>query len=575
MAGLDLGVAGLASGFDWKSFIDQMTEISRAPQKRLLTEQNQISQRNNALSSIKTQIGVLSARVDTLKGTNVFSVRATSVADETIAKVAASGPTPLGTYTLNVTQLATAAKQRGTGNIGSQLAGSSDVSGLVLANAGFASDIRAGTFTINNKQITIATTDTLQQVFDKISTATGGTVTGSYDATNDKIVLTGASELILGASTDTSNFLAVTRLTNNGTDIVESGTPLGGIKRTKFLTEANFATAITGGTTGAGEFKINGVSITFSQTGDSVQNVIDRINNSGAGVTASYDTVNDRFVLASKMTGDQGIALEDVIGNFLAATGLSTGVLEHGKDLLYSIDDGGQLSSKSNIITEDSSGLAGLAVTVLNEGTTNFTVSSDSATIKKAITDFIDEYNNLQKLIDTNTASTTDAKGKVTAGLLAQDGDAASIASNLRSIVVKQITTTFGVDSLDDLGIKSNGDNDTLELTDESKLDTALADNLTAVTNLFTNPTSGLGVKLADFIEKTTGDDGTLIAHQKTLADEMSDIDDQIAQMERIVQDQKESMEAKFVAMEQAQAQINQQLQYLQKNLSGLSSSAK
>src|ERR1044071_1253413 len=158
---MDLGISGLASGFDWKSFIDQMTEISRAPQKRLLVEQNQISQRNNALSSIKTQIGVLAARVDTLKGTNIFGVRASAVADETIAKVSASGPTPLGTYALNVTQLATAAKQRGLANIGSPLATSSDVSGLVLANAGFSTDVRAGTFTINNEQITIATTDTL------------------------------------------------------------------------------------------------------------------------------------------------------------------------------------------------------------------------------------------------------------------------------------------------------------------------------------------------------------------------------------------------------------------------------
>jgi flagellar hook-associated protein 2 len=259
--------------------------------------------------------------------------------------------------------------------------------------------------------------------------------------------------------------------------------------------------------------------------------------------------------------------LEDVTGNFLAATGLTTGTLEHGKDLLYSIDGGGQLSSKSNTITEESSGLAGLSITVLDSGTTNIAVSSDSATIKKAITDFIDEYNNLQKLIDKNTASTTDAKGKVTAGLLAQDGDAAAIASSLRSMVVAQFTSALGVKSLDDLGIKSNGDDDTLELDDESKLDAALGTNLTGITNLFTDTTNGLAVKLAAYIEKTTGDDGTLVAHQKTLTDQITDIDDQVAQMERIVQDQKDAMEAKFVAMEQAQATMNQQLQYLTKNL--------
>src|ERR1044072_2346505 len=105
----DLGVAGLASGFDWKSFVEQMTDINRTPQKRLLLEQNQISLRNNALNSIKTQFGVLSSRVDALKDIGVFNSRATSVANAAIASVTSSGASPLGTFKLDVTPLATAA----------------------------------------------------------------------------------------------------------------------------------------------------------------------------------------------------------------------------------------------------------------------------------------------------------------------------------------------------------------------------------------------------------------------------------------------------------------------------------
>jgi flagellar hook-associated protein 2 len=544
-----------------------MIQVQRAPEQRLQTEQNQLQQQNNAFNSIKTQITVLSQRVDALKDPALFGARAATVANAAMATVSSTGASPLGTFTLDVTQLATAAKQKGATNIASAIAATSDVSGVVLGSAGFATDITAGTFTVNGKQIIIANTDSLQSVFDQISTATGGTVTGSYDATNDKIVLNSSSEIILGTATDTSNFLAVTKLTNNGTGDIESGAALGGVKKAKVLVDANFATAISDGGSGTGEFKINGISINFSQAKDSVQNVIDRINSSAAGVTASYDSVNDRFVLTSKTTGDQGIALEDVTGNFLAATGLTTGTLEHGKDLLYSIDGGGQLSSKSNTISSDSSGMDGLSISVLDKGTTTFTVSSDSAKIKTAITDFITEYNNLQKLIDTNTASTTDASGKVTAGLLAQDNDAADIASSLRSMITAQFGNGLSIKNLEDLGIKSNGNDDTIELDDESKLDAALADNLTGVTNIFTDKTEGLGVKLAAFIDKTTGDDGTLIAHQKTLTDQISDIDTQVSDIERYLSDQKDTMTAKFVAMEQAQATINQQLQYLQKNL--------
>ena len=89
------------------------------------------------------------------------------------------------------------------------------------------------------------------------------------------------------------------------------------------LSLANFATAVSDGGSGAGEFKINGVSISFNSSTDSVSDVLNRINASAAGVTASFDSVNDRFLLTSKATGDMDIAMEDVTGNFLSATGLS------------------------------------------------------------------------------------------------------------------------------------------------------------------------------------------------------------------------------------------------------------
>jgi flagellar hook-associated protein 2 len=121
--------------------------------------------------------------------------------------------------------------------------------------------------------------------------------------------------------------------------------------------------SVSDGGSGAGEFKINGVSIAFNASADSVSGVLARINNSSAGVIASYDSVNDRFTLTNKTTGDMGIAFEDVTGNFLAATKLSSGSLQRGNNLLYTLDDGAELVSQSNTITEASSGLAGLSVT--------------------------------------------------------------------------------------------------------------------------------------------------------------------------------------------------------------------
>jgi flagellar capping protein FliD len=59
------------------------------------------------------------------------------------------------------------------------------------------------------------------------------------------------------------------------------------------------------------------------------------------------------------------------------------------------------------------------------------------------------------------------------------------------------------------------------------------------------------------------GDDGTLITKQDTLGSQSNDIDEQITQQERQVQSNRNALIAGFLAMEQAQARINQQLQFL------------
>lgn len=570
MAAVDLSLSGLASGFDWKTLVDQLAQAERTPQTALRNEQNTLYQRNLAYGSIKTQLGILQSRVNTLKDGSIYDSRTTSTSDATIAGSTASAGTPNGSYLFKITQLATAAKRQGAANVGKALSATTDVSGVTLANAGFATAVTAGNFTVNGKQVAVATTDTLQQVFDKIATATGNTVTASYDPTGDKISLTSTSgEVIVGSATDTSNFLQVAKLYNNGTSSVSSANALGGVKLTGTIASANLATTITDGGSGAGEFKINGVSISFNTGTESISTVLTRINNSTAGVTASYDSVNDRFVLANKSTGDMDIALEDVTGNFLTATGLASSTLTHGKNAIYTINGGDPLVSQSNTITDASSGIAGLSVSALKEGSTTVTVGTDTAKIKAAVTDFIEAYNQVQSLIDTQTASSTDAKGVVTAGILASDGDAEDISANLRHTVFSQVNGLTGaLHHLAELGIQTSGNDNKLTLSDSAKLDTALINNLNSVKELFSDKTLGIAVNLASYLDRAIGENGTLLAKQDGLTKQVSSIDTQIADMEKLVQANRQRMLDSFAAMETAQQRIAQQLSYLTKNFS-------
>jgi flagellar hook-associated protein 2 len=565
--GVDLSISGLATGFDWKSVVTQLANAERAPETIWKNNQTRINGKNAAFDRIKTFLSNLQTDLKSLKDPSLYNSRAASSSDSTRATATAGTSATTGTFSLNISQLATAAQINGTANIGKAISDNGDLNAVTVSSAGFATAITAGTFTVNGKQVTIATTDTLQQVFDKISTATNNLVTASYDTNSDKITLASAdnSEVILGSAADTSNFLQVTQLFNNGTGSISSASALGRARLTDTLSSAKLSTVITDGGSGLGQLTINGVAISYNASTDSIQNVLDRISNSSAGVTASYDSQNDRFVLTNKVTGDVGMAVQDNTGNFLAATGLAGGTLTHGKNLLYTLNGGTQpLVNQTNTISQDSSGIAGLSVSALATGSVSITVSSDTSKLKTAVQNFVKDYNTVQSYIGTQTASSTDATGNVTAGILAGDPDANSIISNLRSISFSPVSGLTGtLDMLAKLGIQTNGKDNTITLSDTSSLDDALANNLNAVFNLFSDATNGVAVKLDSYLTHTIGDSGTLTNHQATLVKQSSSIDTQIANLEKTITTDSNQWTKAFQAMETAQAQINQQLTYL------------
>ena len=154
--GLDLGLSGLASGFDWRSLIDQLLEVERAPQRRLLSEQQTIAARKTAYSSIATQLGVLQNRVDELNDGTLFDTRKTTTTDAEIATALAEAGASQGTFAFHVIQLATSAARQGTSNVGSPLSATTDVSGVTLSGAPFGTPVKAGTFMINGERCTRA-----------------------------------------------------------------------------------------------------------------------------------------------------------------------------------------------------------------------------------------------------------------------------------------------------------------------------------------------------------------------------------------------------------------------------------
>ena len=643
---MDLNVAGLVSGFDWKTMVDQLSSVERAPQRRMRVDQRDIGRKNSALSTLKNELTALKTEAEKLKSTDLYDSRSVT-SSQTHSTATAKEGTSSGDYRFEIYQLATAAKQLGNTDVGASV-----TSSAALDSGGFAIAVTEGTVTVQGKQITVSTSDSLDTTLAAIKTAVGGSF--DYSITSDKVTFTDSSTVVLGSATDTSNLLQAMRLNANGTSSITSSANIGGMDLSKTVDAANFTDGVG---SASGSFKINETTITYAAT-DNITDILDNINNSEAGVYANYDTVNDRFLITNKTEGDVGITLEDVSGNFLAKTRLLTansGSLSRGNNLLYMVNDNGPLESRSNTITQNSSGVQGLSVTAtqasgasrissvdtsgesvttteshnystgdsvtmyspgslpggLSGSTTYYvkvtannsftmhttkadaeagtsavdltsaqsgdvyfldskpkkatiTVKSDTDIVKTAISDLITRLNKVQSLISSQIASSTDADGKITRGVLASETLPTEIGRELRSKITGDVSgITSTIKRLESIGYTSTGYTNEITLNDSEKLDSALRDNLGQIKSLFTTETYGVGIALYDYLDNVLDDDGAMATTQKNMADQVTDITKQIADHERVVQSNRDQLIRGFVAMEQSQAKVNQQMSFL------------
>ncbi len=557
---MSLKLSGLASGFDWQSLVDQLMQVERVPITRLEAEQTRNSQKVTQLGTLGSRLTALQSAAGALRADSLFDRRTVTNQLSTGGWSASAGAgVPAGAYAFNVTQLATTARREGAGDRGAALASTSDVSGLTLATLPIANTIAAGNFSVNGRQVAVATTDSLADVFSAIETATDGAVTARYDASADRVVLESAGEIVLGAANDTSNFLRALKLGNNGTGTVSSSGALGTVRTGMPLASANLGNAITAvDVDGNGTFTINGVEVAYNVNTDSLATVMKRINQSGAGVTASYDSTLDRMVLTNATTGDLGIALEETAGGFLGAMGLAAGgTFVRGQNAEFTLNNGGTLTSTSNTLDGSAHGIAGLNVTASSTGAQTFDVAPDTGAMRTKIDDFIKAFNEVQTFLESSTRVTTDSKGKVTAALLSDNREIQAWGRELRSKAFGAVPGLAGaISRLESLGIDFRSGTNELEVKDAAKLDAALRDRSSDVGEFFAASSNGLARRIETYVKGLD----TLNKDQQTrLNKSNTSIDDQIAAIERRLGQQRAMMESAFIAMETAQSQLQSQ----------------
>ncbi|GBU21880.1 flagellar hook-associated protein [Fibrobacteres bacterium R8-0-B4] len=289
-----------------------------------------------------------------------------------------------------------------------------------------------------------------------------------------------------------------------------------------------------------GTITINGVDIKLNKD-DTMKTVMDKINNSDAGVTLSYSNATDSFTLASKLEGtaNEIKPITGVTAELFSKLGIGTvddGVLIDGNGddgvrtgalNFIGIINGEEFVRQSNTFTHEgmtytfnktfNASLINGSAVAGPEDPLKIEVSKNTTDIIANIKGFIDEYNSLvthlndlltskrvrsksgvieyppltddeRKALSAEEAKLYDEKAKT--GLMANDSQLRKVLSDMRTAIYQKIEGV-GI-TMSDIGITTtaNYQDGGLLVINEEKLKTALENRYDDVVSLFTKTSS-------------------------------------------------------------------------------------
>jgi len=572
---------------NWTEIISEIIAADSASMNQVKAQQTTVNSQNTALGALGTDLTNLENSIYTLEDPGTFSaVTAGSTAGNSTWQVNADSGTAIGNTDINVGNLATASKLTGAGHVSVGLSPTDDVAGTTLANLGVADPITAGTFSVNGAQVTVTTSESLQDVFSAISTATGGNVTAAYDSGSDTVTLTAATGTVsLGADNDTSNFLSATSLydgnavtdKSTGAVTVSSASALGSVGLTSTIADSGLKKAVTDvDGSGNGTFTINGVAVDFNVNTDTLQTVMDKINSSNAGVTATFNNSNSQFTLTNNSMGDTGISVSEASGGLLDAMGLNTtSSFTAGLNASFTINGSGPFTSASNNLDASVDGINGLTINATSKTTQTVTVGTDTSGISTAINNLISAYNTVQTEITSQTQITTGTTGSVSTSTLSGNMDITGMQADLQNLMFNSISGLTGsITSLDKIGIGFTGTSPLLSVLDQNALNSAITSNPEAVANLFTSYPNGLVAQIDAYVTKATGPEGVIATQTNALNTDSTNFTTQINNLETQLTQEQASLTTEFTAMETAESQYQSEESTLNSILNTGSSSS-
>ena len=516
----------------------------------------------------------------------VFS--ASSSDESTISAQASTSATP-GTYYVKVLNTAVGTLLEGNDMVVTPPSSTATFGSLDYSYTPVDSTIRIyNEATQSYEEVNITTADTIDDIITKINTALsnlGMTGSASYDQTTGKLTITSDTNFFMVEVS--GNLMSVFHLkesnvTYNGTNyVLQSTAPVSSLDpSTKTLQDiANY----NSGTIASGTVKINGVEITVDPT-ETLEDFLERINESSAGVTAWYDAYENKIYMRNNEGGPKAITLEDTDStNVFGILGIENHTLTPGQEAHVQISTDG--STWMDLYTSnDSFEYNGITFTIKKASSDTITVrvERDVDQVISKIRDFVQKWNEIMDYINeklTEEPVTDKSEDEMTEeekmqGVLKNDSFLENIFDRLKSFITRKIEGD--INYLWEIGITTGGlgtgyENmmkGHLEL-DEDTLRQALSEDPEKVWRFFGNDeegSEGFAVQLYNYlwdltkfggrIDQVAGVSGRLTREQRFLAI-------RIAEMIERLQRREAELWRKFTAMEEAIAYLQMQSSWL------------
>ncbi|MEM7274175.1 MAG: flagellar filament capping protein FliD [Actinomycetota bacterium] len=628
-------IDGLSSGLDTTAIINQLMQLERRPQVALTQRRDQEQAARTELSEIRSDVTALRNSAADLRLSTGWNRLIASSSNEAAVSVQASSAETTGSYSFQVTQIATAASvysndvytslDDATGangpsvfsSTGHAALGFSNVSGTGFADGAITFEVTQSSAPALVKGGGIPTIPiTVDGTNDSIDVEVNGfqfSVTLAHDTYDTEDALADALQTAISSN---AGLNAVARSSLNGDNEIElstigegsahsieitGGTALAALGLTAgatatgtdgiveingnatTITDASSGTAVTLPSGGAGEISatltggLRAGAATASQTtsagSGSLADLVSSINDADLGYTANAVNTGSGYRL--QLTANETGADSTIDTDPAVFGGITFSTLSTGQDAELTIDGDNPLTITSSDNTFEEL-LPGVTVTVNATTDTPVTVSTerDVDAVTESVSELVTSLNDLLGRISTSTNNDPNGQRAVLQG----NRSARRVGDELRSALTQAMDdnafTSVGV-----IGIEINRDG-TLTFN-EQKFKDAFAEDPQALTELFAGPPGtddptqmGALDRLVEAAEVATAvGEGYLYTAGESSEQRIDDYQRQIDAFERRLELRESTLRRTYANLEVALGGLQQQSGYLASQIASLGGS--